>query len=296
MTSQDFQQDDLQPLGGLPATERVVLGRAQIELALLEVRYSARQDSVSAEDGLQLRNLLGEAGVVLPQLQPAQQHQVALNIMPAGPTSEIEVRGRGWQLTSADGSLVVTVMPDAVAVQTTQYERWSASLLPQIRALLQAVEKVLQPELIHRVGLRYVNRLVDEDAGGPQAWQGRVRPSVLGAITDPVFGPRLVTTQQQLELNLGDAAGALVRHGAFKDAAARGACSYLIDTDVFSAQSQRFDVDQTLTTARVLNITALSLFQQIVTPEYREQMQPMRSASAAEVAGERTAMSGGGAQ
>ncbi len=294
MTSEDDRRADPQPLGGLPATERVLLGRAQLEVALLEVRYSASRDSVSSADGLALRGLLSEAGVELPHLQPAQQHQVALNLMPAGPTSEIEVRGRGWQMTSADGSLVVTVMPDTVSVQTTQYERWSRSLLPQMEALLRAIEKTLEPELLHRVGLRYVNRLIDDDAETPQAWIGRIKPAVIGPVADPVFGPRMASAQQQLELDLGEAAGALVRHGAFKDPAARGACSYLIDTDVFSTKSQRFDVAGILEVARTLNITALSLFQQIVTPEYRAQMQPLKPDAVGEAAGEQQATTGGG--
>jgi len=262
------------PLGGLPRSERVLLRRAQIEVALVEVRFHTGRTEITSEEGLNFRNLLKDAGVDLPRLQAAQQQQVSLNIGPAGATSGVEVHARGWQLASEDGYVLATVLPDAVVVQTTKYARWSTGLRPALEALLRAAVDVLSPDLVQRVGIRYVNRLVDDKAQSPAAWVGRIQPTALGPITDPVLGPLLEATQQQIELTLGDAQGAIVRHGAFKDAASRGRYSYLLDIDVFDGQSNRFDPEGILLAAQVLNRSALSIFQHIVLPEYREQMEP----------------------
>ena len=262
------------PLGGLPKSERVLLRSAQIEVALVEVRFHTGRTEVTSEEGLNFRSLLKEAGVDLPRLQAAQQQQVSLNIGPAGATSGVEVHAKGWQLASEDGYVLATVLPDAVVVQTTKYARWSTSLRPALEALLRAAVDVLNPDLVQRVGIRYVNRLVDEKAQSPTAWVGRIHSAALGPITDSILGPMLETTQQQIELILGGAQGAIVRHGAFRDAAARGKYSYLLDIDVFDGQSNRFDNDRILLATQRLNRSALSLFQHLVLPEYREQMEP----------------------
>ncbi|GAA2562133.1 hypothetical protein GCM10010435_37640 [Winogradskya consettensis] len=207
-------------------------------------------------------------------MQPAEQQEVALRIGPAGASSEIEVRAKGWQFASEDGALLISILPDAVVIQANNYIRWSASFGPPLRALLIGVEKVLAPELVHRIGLRYVNRLVDAGAHNISAWASRITPEIIGPIADEVIGPKMVSTQQQIELSLGDSQGALVRHGAFRDPAVQGAYSYLLDIDVFAGCSAKFDVEQATSIARTLNRTALSLFQHIVLAEYRDQMEP----------------------
>src|SRR5688500_17178852 len=144
------------PLGGLPKNERVLLRRAQLEIVLAEVRYSTDRDEISADEALKLRESLTEAGLPLPKMQPAQQQQVSLNVTSAGTRSEVEVQGRGWQMSTDDGHLIATILPNAIAIQTTRYERWSVSLRPALESCLEAVEKLLLPQLSQRVGLRYV--------------------------------------------------------------------------------------------------------------------------------------------
>jgi uncharacterized protein (TIGR04255 family) len=263
------------PLGGLPPAEPVLLAQSQLEVALVEVRFSGLRDAVTTNEVLGLRQLLADAGLELPRMQATQQQQIAVAVTPGGDvTPELEVRASGWQLASDDGHLVATVLPNMVAVQSTHYERWSTSLSPTLQTLVAAVGATLEPELVHRVGVRYVNRLTLPDAVTPAAWTGSINPKVLGPLTDDVLGATIAGSQQQLELKLGDAHGALVRHGAFADGAIGGRYSYLVDIDVFDQTTARFDVSAIAETSRTLNRTALSLFQLIVTPAYRDSMQP----------------------
>ena len=263
------------PLGGLPVTKRVVLKKRQIDVALFEVRFSASDNIITPGQGFEIQGLISDVDVPLPRIQPAQKQQIAVSVNATEPVSQVEVQGRGWQFLTSDDSVIVTVMPDSFAVQTTAYERWSVSILPFLQALVKAIAKVLRPELVYRVGLRYVNRLVDESAKSPTAWLGKINDRLLGAVQDPELGRLLTSTQQQLELKLGDSAGAVLRHGAFIDSASRGATSYLIDTDVFSVEACRFDLDLISKRARTLNVTALALFQQVVTAAYHDEMQPV---------------------
>lgn len=261
------------PLGGLPPTRRVLLARAPIEMALAEVRYSGGGEIPSA-DALTLRQALADAGIDLPRMVPAQQQQLAVTISPEGPASQIEVRSHGWQLASTDGALVVTVQPESLSVQCTRYVRWSESVRPALRAILDAVREVTAPQLAHRVGVRFVNRLVDDDARSPTAWSGRVVDEVLGAVLHPELGDKIVSTQQQLELRLGSAEGALIRHGAFVDASSRGSYSYLLDVDAFDSATVPFDPEALDERATTLNRTVLSLFQSVTTDRYQDSLGP----------------------
>lgn len=244
-------------------------------MALVEIRYSAGDTSINADQGLEIQRILVENDIALPRIQPAQKQQIALNIDSAGPSSQVEIQGQGWQLLAGDGVTAITVMPDSISVQTGRYERWSVSIQPILTALVGAIAKTLGPELIYRIGTRFVNRLVDVDADSPQAWIGRIDPVILGAVTSDTFGRLLVSTQQQMELRLGTSERALIRHGAFADAAQRNSYSYLVDTDVFTLESMRFSPESIERWTRLLNVTALSIFQQIVTPEYRDEMGPV---------------------
>jgi uncharacterized protein (TIGR04255 family) len=271
----DTELQEATPLGGLPATQRVLLKSAQIDVALVEIRYSTEESVISASQGLDIQRILVQNGVAFPRIQSAQKQQIALSMDAAGASSQVEIQGRGWQLLSGDGTTVVTVLPDSMSIQIGNYERWSVSILPVLTALILAVETVLQPELLYRIGTRFVNRLTDKNAQKPQAWIGRIKPSLLGVVNDENLGHLITSTQQQFELKLGDSEGALIRHGAFTDAAMRGATSYLVDTDVYTMESMKFESKSIAHWTRLLNITALSIFQQIVTLEYRNKMDPV---------------------
>src|SRR4051794_16853913 len=110
-----------------------------------------------------------------------------------------------------------------------------------LNVFLPALQERLAPALVHRVGLRYINRLTDVEATTPQAWRGRIAPSLLGVIADQDYDDMITASQQQLELALEPSVGALLRHGAFRDPGVRGAYSYLLDVDVFSTSTNRFD-------------------------------------------------------
>jgi uncharacterized protein (TIGR04255 family) len=161
-----------------------------------------------------------------------------------------------------------------MTVQHSSYRRFSESLRPALASMLGGLEKQFTPQAVRRMGLRYVNRLVDPEAKVASAWQGRIRPAALGILDDPVLADKVQGTQYQTQLDLEDAAGAIVRHGAFADAAVHGAYSYLVDIDVYSQATDHFDVDRILAMFRKLNVTALSLFQWFTTDDWRATMGP----------------------
>lgn len=273
------RDDIIAPLGGLPAPEPVELEANFIDLAVAEVRFDVppiegkRATTVTTPQGLAVRELAAHNDVHLPSVEPTERQETRLDLTPTGPVAQAST-SLGVQLSSADRTLAISVFTDLITVQHTDYGRFGKSLRPALRAALTGVQQQLAPDTVRRVGLRYINRLVDTEARTPTDWVGRIRPSVLGILTEEAVSARIQSTQQQIQFDFGDASGATVRHGAFADPAVHGAYSYVVDLDVYSQVTDRFDAEQVMATVRQLNVTALSLFQWIVLPEWRATMRP----------------------
>ncbi|RZS91149.1 uncharacterized protein (TIGR04255 family) [Motilibacter rhizosphaerae] len=271
-------QPDL-PLGGLPPATRDLLRDAPLQVAVAEVRWARTGHDLDEDRGLELRDAAAGHGLHLAHVEPVQQQQVRVEMSPEGPVTALDPRVAGVRLTTADGLLAVTVFPDSLVVQANAYRRYRDSLAPQIAAAASAVRDVMDPHLVQRVGLRYVNRLAGGDTQGTQAWRGRIEPSFLGPLLHPELGTRVVGLQQQVEMQLEETSGAIIRHGPFRDATAGDGFAYLLDIDVFDTRSARFDLEALAVLAQALNRSALSLFQQIVTREWRDTLGPYTEAA-----------------
>jgi uncharacterized protein (TIGR04255 family) len=263
------------PLGGLPPAEPVLHAKHSLELVVVEIRYTGSTGTLSSEDVLALRDRLLEADVDLPAIEAVHNQEVAFEVGPTGPHTAVSSKEIGWQLASADGTVTAVVTSELVRVQTARrYIRWSESLAAPLSAILTAAHPVLQPQLVARIGVRFINRFTDPSATSPRSWVGRIEAPFLGPITDDVLGARLRGTQQQIDIDLGSAQGAIVRHGAFIDAAERGAMSYLLDIDVYNQTGLKADPEMIIEEATRLDRTAYTLFQQVTTPALRAQMEP----------------------
>ncbi|MGW0117715.1 TIGR04255 family protein [Streptomyces sp. NPDC003327] len=269
MTSLRSSDPDL-PLAGLPSAGRALLRMAPVELAIAEVRFAGVGESVSTGQALAIKDFAEARGVSFTSLEPAQKNELSVEFGPSGANPQVQVSARGWQFGRDGGQILATIMPDSLVIQTNRYERWSTSLRPILEALILGIEENLKPELLNRLGVRYINRLVDAKATNALAWQGRISDAFLGPVLDPVLGDKVAAAQQQVELSLGTGRGALIRHGAFRDAAAQNSMSYLMDIDVFDASTQRFSSSNALDASQRLNRTALALFKQVIEPSYWE--------------------------
>ena len=266
------EREETRPLAGLPGADRTLLARAPLELAIVEVRF-AGAGNLSNDAGLRLRDLLGASGLHLTRLEPRQTQRV--NLTPgAAPT--VEVGTNGWLLASPDSAIQVTLLPESAVFQTSIYHRWSVSMRPSLEAVLAAVGELAAPSVVVRIGLRYVNRFVDPAATSASAWTGRIDERFLGPICHPHLGGLVKGSQQQVELAFSDSQGANVRHGPFTDERAGRSVSYLLDIDCYDNTPSSFDVTELATRAEVLNRTAASLFQAVITEDFRHLLQSDR--------------------
>lgn len=258
--------DDL-PYGGLTPADPSILKSAPLELAVVEVRFSSSMAEVAADDALAVRDKLVElTSIQFPVVQQAVKQQFQLTLSTEAPV-QADTQTRGWHIQSADGRRLVTLMPDAVVLQVNEYERWRTTMREPLEVLLAAAADMLSPSVVHRVGLRYVDRFRDPQVQAPAGWADQISESLLGPIHNPVFGTRVAGSQQQVEINLDDNRGALLRHGPVQDQSS-AQVDYVLDIDVFDQNAGRFDPAEILRVAVRLNRTALTLFQSCLTGEY----------------------------
>lgn len=270
------------PLGGLPQADRTLLAAPPLELAVAEVTFVAGVREIPPTEALGFRSDLAALGFGFAGLEQARQGRLSVELSAdATASSHVEDLSLGWRLASEDGRLQVTLMPDSVVVQTTDYERWSVSLRPVLDAVLAVTGERHGPTLVQRIGLRYIDRFVDRACRSAAGWRGRMDEHLLGPVLHPSVGGLVQQAQQQVELRLDATHGATIRHGAFVDAAEGGATSYLLDIDVFDGEPLAWDAAEVGGRAEHLNRTAASLFQAAVTPEYLRRLQGGMHASSA---------------
>ena len=269
---------ETQPLAGLPGADRTLLARAPLELAIVEVRFAGASE-LPSDAGLRIRDLLEEAGLFLSRLEPRQTQRI--NLTPGAPPS-VEVGTSGWLLANPDGTVQATVLPESAVFQTATYHRWSVSMRPSVEAVLSAVAELISPAVAIRIGLRYVNRFIDPEASSVAAWAGRIDECFLGPARHPNLGQLVRGCQQQVDLSFSDAQGAILRHGPFLDEGTGRSVSYLLDIDCYDTTPSRFVVAELGERAEVLNRTAASLFQSVITEDYRRELQADNSEARAD--------------
>jgi len=265
MTSSSTTQ--IGPLGGLPPADSTLLAKAPLEAAVIEVRFTGAVAEISPTDAAAVRDTLAEGtDQDFPTIQPALQQQVQIDIGGQG-VPRISERSKGWQIVSANGSSQITLMPDVVIMQISEYQRWRASMKAPLGILLESLSQIVEPSLVHRIGLRYIDRFQDDACDSVSSWQGKIDDALLGPVLNKVFGDMVRGAQQQIEIKLDAHHGALLRHGPVYDEASKSV-QYLLDTDVFKHSTFEFDVEQVIHSAERLNRTALALFQAAVTDDY----------------------------
>jgi uncharacterized protein (TIGR04255 family) len=141
-----------------------------------------------------------------------------------------------------------------------------------LHALIAAVGQFVRPSFEQRIGLRYINGIRRDEVKQPMDWRAYIAPSLLGPISDDVFGPGIRASQHQLSLELDDDVWCTVRHGLATDDTAAEVSAYVLDYDVYRDRGRAFDVDGVQSASDNLNDFALRLFQASITPKLLERL------------------------
>jgi uncharacterized protein (TIGR04255 family) len=246
----------------LPEPDQTRLPRSPLDLVVCQLRFEQQPRVSDSATALALRDELGG-----PERYPRldQVHAQALNVMVGpgvAPAVGQAAAGSGWRLQSGDGQWVVSLMPDHVALETTQYEGWD-EFRDRFGELLDATSAQLGPGIEQRLGLRYIDRIGETGASAPADWRPYLTGELLGLVLDEALGPAVTAARQQLLLDLGDGFACTFTHGFLPGDGAR--LDYLLDYDLFREGGRPFAADGVRAALELLHVDALKLFHASVT-------------------------------
>jgi len=259
------------PLGGLTLQDTHLLNKPDIDVVAMEIRWAQATPSLTSAETLAVRDAIEKhvGWLRLPVVESMTQNNLTVQFdADEASASTVSTADVGQQLRSEDQAVSFAILPHAIAIQVSSgYERWSKSARPLIEAVLTAVMAIVKPELVARIGLRYVNRLEDDACTLPTDWVGKVDAALLAPFGDWGLGKRVRSANQVVELAIDDDHGAMLRHGVFYQRTGK-ASDYLLDIDVYSQRARTPDVAELVQAFTRMNRTALAIFQQSTNAEY----------------------------
>lgn len=257
------------PFGNLPLhEEKVIFDHQYIDLVALEVRWASPLSDIEQGAAVRIRDAIEASidGVALPVIERVEQRALTVELGD-GQVIQNPVDA-GYVLRAQDQNIAVSLLPQSVGIQTSAYTRWSESMKPLIAATLAGVADTLNPGLVSRIGLRYVNRINDDACTAPKDWATRLSPALVAPYRDWGLQQWVNVSRAQIDFALDANQGARLQHGAMSPT------DYLIDIDVYSQRSQSLDVADLVSSFTRMNRTAVAIFQQSVPLEYMRSRQP----------------------
>lgn len=252
----------------LPPPDRTRLARSLLELVVCQLRFETRRQVADAHVALAIHEALGGAEGRYPRFESLGQQAVNVMVGPGGgPPAVSQQEVSGWRYQSADGSWIVSVTPDHVALETTRYTDWE-EFSQRMRELVDVAATHVGPGIEQRLGLRYIDRINEVDASSPAEWEPYLIPELLGLVLHEQLGPAVGTARQQLLLDLGEGYSCGINHGFVPGDNDR--LNYLLDYDLFREGGRPFSVDAVCEALEVLHDDAGKLFQASITPALYE--------------------------
>lgn len=255
-----------------------LLSRSPLVQVVWQVRFTALQDISDGRVALKLQSALGDSTLLTPIPVPQLSFQMFAGGVPQPQPDQqgASPSGQGWRISSEDGFTHVSLLPDSLAVETTQYEGWSNQFYSLIETALNALVDVSKPSVLLRVGMRYINAIFGAALDREPFVEARglndvVAPAFLGLLADPTFGASVEAMQSRHMLRVGPIACHIQHLLATADS---GELGLLLDLDTFIERTAEFEASTVLALSRDLHLAGLSVFQRSLTPEAWTAMGP----------------------
>jgi uncharacterized protein (TIGR04255 family) len=254
----------------LPVLDERPLSRSPLAVVVFQVKFEQNLSISTGDTALRVHDQLGGPDGRYVRVEPVQVLTAALQVNPLGvtqiPTSSVP--SRGFRMSTEDGSLITSLMPDYISIDSTAYGVWKDDFRERVSELLAAIAEHVKPRVEERLGIRYVNKVMEPEVSVPADFQGIISDGLLGPAADEFWSPGLTGLQQQLEMSINHDIKCVLRHGTLPRNTGIGLDGYLLDIDVFRDQPRRFDVDAIIGMCDQLNTAATGIFQRSLTASY----------------------------
>lgn len=138
-----------------------------------------------------------------------------------------------WLLSNSDG-WTVSVAADFVSLETTAYTNF-CEFRDRLDAVLEAVDRTIQPSDSTRVGLRKINALSHPTVSAPVDWASLLRSEVVGLLGTDVEAGQVNGGASETQFRDLDTGTLMVRHGVWSEpAATEPDLDYHLDLDYFT--------------------------------------------------------------
>ena len=253
----------------LPTPDKTKLNSAPLDVVVCQLKYDTNLAVPETHIARWLHDGLGGRRGRYPQVERVQTQSVSVGLVEGGPPSVSTAPVTGWRFKSEDDKWIVSVLAEHVSIETTAYETWT-DFRERLEEVLRLVAEQLDPAFEQRLGLRYIDRLVEDGIEHPGAWSRVVVSELLGPVLHPGFGAALRVAQQHIIFDLDEAGDVrcTFRHGVSN--LPDDEPSYTLDYDVYREEARPFSVEDTLEAVDAFNEYALQLFQASITPAYLE--------------------------
>jgi uncharacterized protein (TIGR04255 family) len=247
--------------------EEVPLKAAPIVRVIAQVRFppilSIKESSFVASFQEAIRDKF-------PILRPEQSHGFILGTQGFEPAEPSII----WRFMDIDGNWRVSLTSDFVSLETTNYLSRS-DFLERLEGILIAVNTHIKPQVIERLGLRYIDQIKGEDL---TQLSNLVRPEISGVLATEFDGNVLQSINESLFKIPEENSQMLARWGRLPpnvtiDPSAIEPIaepSWILDTDIFRQESQMFNVGLILQETRQFAERIYTFFRWAVTDEFLE--------------------------
>lgn len=225
---------------GLPDVPRVVLNGGPLVLALCQVRFSSMLGVTDSASLLAFQRAIESN---YPIAVPAQEVQLFVGIEANNPDIRHEqYRSPQWQFTDQDDNWKVVLSQDFLGLETRNYILFD-EFLTRLQEALDALVQSIQPTVVTRLGLRYINEIRSNSLQSMD-WFDVIRPELLGPLAVPELAKNTtqIVAMQQLLLRYPEDVGVNVNHGLIPSGTTvrlrqqdemPAEAFYLLDFDVF---------------------------------------------------------------
>lgn len=263
--------------------EREIYPSAPFVLMAVEVRHSRCEPL----DRKQVAELSARIKYQLPLPSEMNEVSVAVQAGPDGPPIQQQVVSSFPRWTSRDKRTALSVRPDSLVIETTDYGSYD-----RMRALfniaLQARLAVAAPAGVERIGLRYIDEIrVPAENDGLPAWGQWVDASLLGPAhigTELRLVP--VVNEGVFVFSGGSDHALVLRYGAQNDYAVQSTPDlrsplpppgplFKLDIDSFwqaADEVPEFDTELILRQADALHEPVRGIFESVITDRLREEV------------------------
>lgn len=203
-----------------------------------------------------------------PILRPEQNQNIVLGNQGIAETKTTSA----WRFSSKNENWRVTLAPDFVSLETSQYSSRD-DFLQRFKVVLDALITCVDPQVIDRLGVRYIDRIAGVNL---QKLPKLIRPEVCGILATPLATDTLHSISE-LMLKLPECKGQLMARWGLVPANATvdpamvdpiETASWLLDLDAFSTKIQETQAQDLIDQTRAFMEQIYRIFRWAVTDEF----------------------------